>query len=179
MTRPESHPQTSPPEAPAAPDSPSDPSRRTFITTASTMAMAVGLLASYGACFATGAGFLYPRGTGTREWQYLAVAKELKVGDQINYQAPDGATVVVARQGGSGEVEDFLALSDTCPHLGCKVHWQGDRNRFFCPCHNGVFSPEGKGISGPPGDAGQSLSRYPLKIDGGVLYIMVPMQRLA
>lgn len=149
------------------------------MTTASTMAMAMGLLASYGACFATGAGFLYPRGTGTREWQFLAVAKELKVGEQINYQAPDGATVVVARQKDSGEVEDFLALSDTCPHLGCKVHWQGDKNRFFCPCHNGAFSPEGKGISGPPGDAGQSLSRYPLKIDGGVLYIMVPMQRLA
>jgi Rieske Fe-S protein len=58
------------------------------------------------------------------------------------------------------------------------VHWQAQNNRFFCPCHNGIFTPEGKGIGGPPGDAGQSLPRYPLRIENGLLMIEVPVEKL-
>jgi hypothetical protein len=59
------------------------------------------------------------------------------------------------------------------------VHWEGHKNRFFCPCHNGVFSPEGVATEGPPAEAGQRLPSYPLRVDGGLLYIEVPTQRLA
>ncbi len=71
-----------------------------------------------------------------------------------------------------------MALSSTCPHLGCKVHWEAPENRFFCPCHNGAFDPSGRAIAGPPAEAGQSLGRYPLRIEGGLLYIEVPTERL-
>ena len=84
----------------------------------------------------------------------------------------------MARRAEQGTAEDFVALSSTCPHLGCQVHWQPGEKRFFCPCHNGTFDPEGRALSGPPFEAGQSLGRYPLKIEDGVLFIEVPMEAL-
>nr|MBC8425653.1 Rieske 2Fe-2S domain-containing protein [bacterium] len=60
-------------------------------------------------------------------------------------------------------------------HLGCQVYWEEDNNRFFCPCHSGVFDPQGIAIAGPPADAGQRLAEVPLKVDqvAGVLYLEV------
>jgi hypothetical protein len=39
----------------------------------------------------------------------------------------------------------------------------------------GIFDPEGRGISGPPGDAGQSLAPVPVEVDqdSGVVYLEV------
>jgi hypothetical protein len=59
------------------------------------------------------------------------------------------------------------------------VHWEAANDRFFCPCHNGTFDAAGRGTGGPPGDAGQSLPRYALKAEGGLLYIEVPTASLA
>jgi cytochrome b6-f complex iron-sulfur subunit len=42
------------------------------------------------------------------------------------------------------------AVSGVCTHLGCVVRWQPGRQQFFCPCHGGRFSPEGKVMGGPP-----------------------------
>ena len=39
-----------------------------------------------------------------------------------------------------------------------------------------AFDPEGKPVSGPPKAAGQELSRYPLKIEGGLLYIAMSVR---
>jgi Rieske Fe-S protein len=38
---------------------------------------------------------------------------------------------------------NVVVFSDICPHLGCKVDYEGDRNRFFCPCHASAFSLDG------------------------------------
>ena len=70
---------------------------------------------------------------------------------------------------------DFIALSSVCPHLGCRVHWQSQESRFFCPCHNGSFDPQGKPTGGPPLAAGQSLPKYPLKVEHGLLFIEMPI----
>jgi menaquinol-cytochrome c reductase iron-sulfur subunit len=32
---------------------------------------------------------------------------------------------------------DFIAMSNICTHLGCRVRWISDRQELFCPCHNG------------------------------------------
>jgi Rieske Fe-S protein len=87
--------------------------------------------------------------------------------------------VIITRQGEGGEVSDFIALSSTCPHLGCRVHWESPNQRFFCPCHNGTFDPQGRATGGPPKAAGQDLPRYPLKIERGLLYIEVPTRTLS
>jgi len=106
----------------------------------------------------------------------VAEVGRLMAGDSLPFTTPSGATAAIARQAVSGDVSDFIALSSTCPHLGCKVHWEGPKSRFFCPCHSGAFDPTGKAIAGPPADAGQSLLRYPLKIENGLLFIEVPVQ---
>ncbi len=46
--------------------------------------------------------------------------------------------------------ETVRAMSATCTHLGCQVQWDGDARTFKCPCHGGVFAPDGKVVSGPP-----------------------------
>jgi Rieske Fe-S protein len=148
--------------------------RRGFLGSATTAAMAGGLAASYGT-FAFMAGrFLYPPGAAAAEWLFLAEASSLSPGDSFVYRAPSGAAIAVARVGSVGGAEDFLALSSTCPHLGCQVHWQAEKDRFFCPCHNGTFDRMGTATGGPPAAAGQSLPRYPLKLEGGLLFILVP-----
>ncbi|OGW47125.1 MAG: hypothetical protein A2078_16680 [Nitrospirae bacterium GWC2_57_9] len=55
----------------------------------------------------------------------------------------------------------FIALSAVCTHLGCIVEWRPREEIFFCPCHAGRFSPEGKVLGGPPP---RPLPSYPVKV---------------
>ena len=64
--------------------------------------------------------------------------------------------------------QTFGAMSNICPHRGCRVRWIAEQDKFFCPCHNGVFSKDGAVESGPPPRA---LDRFETKIEGGVLFI--------
>jgi len=155
------------------------PSRRTFIGTATGTVMVGSLAAAYGTLGAYAGRYLYPHKDQPKEWQFVAIVGEIKLGQSLQYVTTGGARIAIARQGDAGAVDDFIALSSVCPHLGCQVHWQGQKNRFFCPCHNGVFDPKGRGTGGPPGDAGQSLARYPLKIESGLLFIHVPTETLS
>jgi len=165
----------------AAPDDkdPADPTRRRFLATASTVAMAGGLAAGYGTCAGMAARFLYPAGGRPMDWTFVTELARMKPGHSLSYRAPDGSTVVVTRQGDAGTAADFLALSSICPHLGCQVHWEDQEKRFFCPCHNGTFDPTGKATGGPPAQAGQSLPRYAVKVEGGLLFIQVPQGTIA
>jgi Rieske Fe-S protein len=153
--------------------------RRSFLRSAASVAMTGGLVASYGTCGVMAARFLYPvEGRATR-WQFVTETSRMRAGDALTYRTPAGETVTVARRGVGDAASDFIALSSTCPHLGCQVHWEAHRNRFFCPCHNGVFDPSGTPLEGPPAEAGQRLPEYPLKIEGGLLFIDVPLDQVA
>lgn len=162
----------SPGEDPSAAE---EADRRAFLSV-STIAMAGGLAAGYGTFFVMAGRFLYPAGDAPKAWMFVAELDAIQPGDSLEYEAPTGARIVIARQSDQGTVDDFIALSSTCPHLGCQVDWQPEKNRFFCPCHNGVFDPQGKGTEGPPAAAGQSLPRYELRIEGRLLYIEVPTE---
>ncbi len=154
------------------------PRRRLFGWLA-TAGAAVGLSAAYGAMAAMFGRFLLPARSPASRWMYVSRLTSFKFGDALRFRIPSGATVNIARQGAGDRAEDFVALSSTCPHLGCQVHWEQNNDRFFCPCHNGVFSPDGKGIGGPPGDAGQSLPRYALKVEKGLIFIEVDADQIA
>jgi Rieske Fe-S protein len=151
--------------------------RREFLS-GSGMAMVGGLVASYGTLVVFAGRYLYPSGPQPKAWVYLTDLKSMKKGDSLEWESPTGEKIVVARQEEVGEVDDFIALSSVCPHLGCQVHWEAHNDRFFCPCHNGVFTPEGVAIEGPPAQAGQRLAEYPLKIEQGLLFIEVPTETL-
>jgi len=153
--------------------------RRGFLARLSSVAMVTGLVAGYGAFAAIIARYLYPARPQAKGWLYVTDVAGLKPGDSVVFRTPQGATAAIARQGAGVEASDFIALSSTCPHLGCQVHWEQQNDRFFCPCHNGTFDPSGKATGGPPFEAGQSLPRYPLKVEGGLLYIEVPLEQLA
>lgn len=154
------------------------PNRRTFLGSASIVAMTGGLLGGYGALGVMAGQFLYPSRPRRMAWVFVTDTGRMKVGDVLRYQTPAGQTATVTRREENGAADDFLALSSTCPHLGCQVYWEQANNRFFCPCHNGVFDPSGKGIAGPPGDAGQSLPHYALRVEDGLLFIEVPVDTL-
>jgi menaquinol-cytochrome c reductase iron-sulfur subunit len=64
---------------------------------------------------------------------------------------------------------NFIAMSNICTHLGCRVRWVADRNKFFCPCHAGVFDKDGNVVSGPPP---RPLDRYEVKVEDGQLSIV-------
>lgn len=64
---------------------------------------------------------------------------------------------------------DFVALSNICTHLGCRVRWITDQQGFFCPCHNARFDREGAVVDGPPPRA---LDRYEVKIENDQLYVL-------
>jgi nitrite reductase/ring-hydroxylating ferredoxin subunit len=118
--------------------------------------------------------FLFPAKRQSTIWQFVTLADRLRQGDSVLYEAPGGEPINIARQGNRGDVSDFIALSSTCPHLGCQVHWEAQHNRFFCPCHNGMFDENGVAFSGPPAEAGQSLPRYALNLEDNKLFIEVP-----
>lgn len=63
---------------------------------------------------------------------------------------------------------DYIALSNVCTHLGCRVRWISNQEQFFCPCHNATFDKDGKVVSGPPP---RPLDRYEVTVDNGQLFI--------
>jgi menaquinol-cytochrome c reductase iron-sulfur subunit len=64
---------------------------------------------------------------------------------------------------------EFVAMSNICTHLGCRVRWISDQEQFFCPCHNAVFDSDGSVVSGPPP---RPLDRYQVKVEEGQLFIL-------
>jgi cytochrome b6-f complex iron-sulfur subunit len=155
---------------------PGDVDRRAFLAKATGVAMAGGLVAGYGAFGAMAGRFLYPAKPTPTTWLYVKDLASFRPGTSLDYKTPAGASVAIARRGDKGAVDDFVALSSTCPHLGCKVHWEQPKARFFCPCHNGAFDALGAPTEGPPKEANQSLPTYPLKVENGLLFIEVPLQ---
>ena len=65
----------------------------------------------------------------------------------------------------NGEV---IAFAPQCTHLGCAYHWDEGKKEFLCPCHNSIFSIDGKVISGP---APRPLDRYESKVQNNKLML--------
>ncbi len=155
-----------------------DPERRRFLGNVSRTAMTVGLVGGYGGLGLIAGRYLYPARPSDRIWQYVTEVDRMDVGASQLFQAPSGESINIVRQTRGGAASDFIALSSTCPHLGCQVHWESQNDRYFCPCHNGTFDPSGAPTGGPPAEANQPLGRYPLRVEGGLLFIEVPATRL-
>ena len=152
--------------------------RRRFLGRASHAAMAAGLAGGYGGLGLIAGRFLSPSRDTGRVWQFVVEADRMAVGESREYRGPAGETISITRRGRGAGADDFIALSSACPHLGCQVHWEPQNDRYFCPCHNGTFDPSGVATGGPPGDAGQDLPPYPLRVERGMLFIEVGVDRL-
>ena len=108
----------------------------------------------------------------------MARLSDVAVGDSVKFVSPIGEKIAVARTGPREDAADFVALSSTCPHLGCQVFWEPQPGRFYCPCHKGSFDPEGRPTGGPPLEAGTPLMQYRLEVRRGLLFVHVPIERL-
>lgn len=78
-------------------------------------------------------------------------------------------SVFVSTKDGS----DFVALSDRCTHLACRVRFVDETEQtaepgFFCPCHNGVFDVGGGIVAGP---IPRPLDRFETKVEEGQLFV--------
>jgi Rieske Fe-S protein len=111
----------------------------------------------------------------TEEWIRLGSASKVEIG------VPTLFKTTILKQTGwiinetqlsvyvlTEDGRDYIALSNICTHLGCRVRWISEGNRFICPCHNASFDKEGEVIEGPPP---RPLDRYEVKVEDDQLYI--------
>ena len=112
---------------------------------------------------------------GSEEWIRLGSASSVEPGEPTLMKATierrsgyltnvEELSVFVTTENGV----DFVALSNVCTHLGCRVRWVEDQNGFFCPCHNAVFNPDGSVATGPPP---RPLDPFETKVEDGQIYI--------
>jgi cytochrome b6-f complex iron-sulfur subunit len=110
----------------------------------------VGRLDDISAAIRAGGGFLYvPEG---RMWvtEYPATA------------LPKAQTAYsFYPQVGEGLEGGFVALFQTCPHLGCRVPECVTSQWFECPCHGSKYNQVGEKKGGP---APRGMDRFPMEV---------------
>ncbi len=62
-----------------------------------------------------------------------------------------------------------VVFSPICTHLGCGYRWEGEEQKFKCPCHGSVYDVAGKVLDGP---APRRLDVLPSKTENGRLLVM-------
>ncbi len=135
--------------------------------------MLSGLTIAYGTLLAYVIKYLAPGKRSLRDRLiFIAQADEIMPGETITFSTPNGETYLLTNRI-TEEGNKFIAFSNRCPHLGCKVIWQNDQNRYYCPCHTGVFNENGIGIGGPPGQAGQNLKDCRIEVKDNALYAII------
>lgn len=132
--------------------------------------MALGLAGGYGGLALIAARYLLPPVRDGVRRLFVTDSKRLSRAGTIDFEAPTGEHVLIIRKDGH-----IKALSSVCPHLGCTVHWEQNKNRFFCPCHNGTFTPDGTPVSGPPAKDGTPLTEYATVEQWGLVFIELPV----
>jgi menaquinol-cytochrome c reductase iron-sulfur subunit len=55
-----------------------------------------------------------------------------------------GTVWIQKREGG-----ELFAMTAECPHLGCKIGYRENDEKFFCPCHESAFGRDGSVEGGP------------------------------
>jgi Rieske Fe-S protein len=110
-----------------------------------------------------------------QEWIRLGSVGSVETGTQTLMKATverragyltttEELSVFVSTESGT----DFVALSNICTHLGCRVRWVDEQDGFFCPCHNAIFGPDGAVLQGPPP---RPLDRFETKVEDGQIFI--------
>jgi cytochrome b6-f complex iron-sulfur subunit len=68
----------------------------------------------------------------------------------------------------SGMEQGYVALSQKCPHLGCRVPWCETSQWFECPCHGSKYNRVGEKRGGP---APRGMDRWPLEVSGDSIVV--------
>lgn len=62
----------------------------------------------------------------------------------VHYPPGPVGSVWLLRGDDDGEPPTVRCLQTICPHLGCGIDYQADRDGFICPCHRSLFDSEGR-----------------------------------
>ena len=147
-------------------------SKREFL---SKIFLIFGVVLAYGMLALESFFFIVPKRRETDKIKiYGGRLSQYEIGGVKAFYDPGGSEILILR-----DESGLKAFSSVCPHLGCRVHWESDKNEFFCPCHKGVFNSDGVAISGPPAKAGQSLRKVSISVDekSQIVYIEVNKPR--
>lgn len=134
------------------------------------------LAAAYGLFAVRATQFIFPERKSPRLRRiFLAFASDISQGASKSIPMPSGDRLLISntRSINPETGNTFVAFSNSCPHLGCKVHWEAQEERFVCPCHLGIFNAEGIAISGPPAQSGSNLRHYPIEVSGNSIYAVI------
>lgn len=106
-------------------------------------------------------------------WDVLRPPKQAGIGGLVEAVTPTevparGVLYVAGARAYLTEVEgEIVALSEVCPHLGCRVPWCDQAGEFECPCHGSYFNRAGDHRKGP---SPRGMDRYPVEVvDGKVI----------
>jgi cytochrome b6-f complex iron-sulfur subunit len=69
------------------------------------------------------------------------------VGDRALVQGLKGDPTYMVVE--SKEAIADYGINAVCTHLGCVVPWNGNENKFMCPCHGSQYDRTGKVVRGP------------------------------
>ncbi len=108
-------------------------------------------------------------------WRPVGSVDNFKVGEtvKVDFRDPSplawaGVTAETAAWLRRTGEDKFVAFAMNCTHLGCPVRWLQEADLFMCPCHGGVYYPDGRVAGGPPP---RPLFRYPVRVRNGQVEI--------
>lgn len=114
----------------------------------------------------------------------IAANQGLPIADGFPAYVPDARAFVMtldpgrgwlpgADPTGDGTALNVRALSQVCPHLGCRPNPCVEDFWFHCPCHQSRYDRHGIKPEGAQfGPADRSMDRHPIEVDaGGVLTV--------
>ncbi len=141
-------------------------SRRDFL---SKLIMGGGLLASSLLLIRHGLAFIFPK-MKPPTFRKLLVGRigELETGQAKEFEIGGQTLFLVNTPAG------YKVFSGVCTHLGCKVKWQAHNDRFYCPCHQGVFAASGEVRSGPPP---RPLDEFRVETENSLIYMYLEQKR--
>jgi cytochrome b6-f complex iron-sulfur subunit len=107
-------------------------------------------------------------------WDVLRPPKEAGIGGLVEAVPPadvpdQGVLYVSGARAYLTRIDDeVVALSETCPHLSCRVPWCEQAGEFECPCHGSFFNRAGDHAKGP---SPRGMDRYAVEIVDGKVVI--------
>ena len=91
-----------------------------------------------------------------------AAGGTINLGSASNYAAESATYISEGRLFVANTGTELYALSQKCPHLGCRVPFCDSSGRFECPCHGSKYDLGGEWIEGP---APRGMDRFLLTVD--------------
>jgi len=114
---------------------------------------------------------LEPPAAGDAPWVEVAIEKEIRpdvpLKAALRLGVRDGFFTTLEEMGAvwlrKGPDGKIIALSSTCPHLGCGVGLD-PKGGFACPCHDSRFAIDGSFVRGP---SPRSMDLLPVRVEEG------------